>query len=183
MFEETERQLLKFLRSLAKDSTEEIIIEDAEMDCIPDSIKAELEKFSLLSLQLNKCKLKSLSNLPDSKSIIRVCLDHNQLSGKELSKLNIYPNLVALSIMDNQFDSIEDIKQLALLNHLSQLNVYRNPVADQPKFRQETFEVLSKLVLLDNLSKTGDEIQLNEEVKISKNLETIDPSDQRKIIG
>lgn len=47
------------------------------MDCIPDSIKAELEKFSLLSLQLNKCKLKSLSNLPDSKSIIRVCLDHN----------------------------------------------------------------------------------------------------------
>lgn len=50
MLEDTERTLLKFLKSLAKDSTEEIIIEDAEMDCIPDSVKNELEKFSLLSL-------------------------------------------------------------------------------------------------------------------------------------
>lgn len=77
MLEDTERTILKFLKSLAKDSTEEIIIEDAEMDCIPDSVKNELEKFSLLSLQINKCKLKSLSNLPDTKSIVRLCIDHN----------------------------------------------------------------------------------------------------------
>lgn len=55
--------------------------------------------------------MKSLSNLPDTKSIVRLCIDHNLLNGKELAKLTtLYPNLIALSIMDNQFESMEDIK-------------------------------------------------------------------------
>jgi hypothetical protein len=40
--------------------------------------------------------------------------------------------------------------------------------------------------LLDNLSKTGDEIQLNEDIKINKNVTLIDPVpdlDKRKIIS
>lgn len=45
-----------------------------------------------------------MDNLPRIESITRICLDHNELSGKELGKLAIFPNLIAVSIMDNKFE-------------------------------------------------------------------------------
>lgn len=169
MDDEVEKKLIKCLHEL-KDNykltdIEEVIIEDMELTILSERVRKELESFiHMESLQINRCSLKALDNLPAIDSIKRICLDHNQLSGKELSKLSIYPNLISVSIMDNKFENFEDVKQLALCPHLCQLNAYKNPVNDLPKFRQEMFDSLSGLILLDNLSKTGDEIGFNEEV-------------------
>ncbi|KAM3135297.1 hypothetical protein pb186bvf_012595 [Paramecium bursaria] len=168
-----EQKFLNCLREIREhyklNDIEELEIVNMELVQLTERCKQELEKLVYLQgLIFTQCQLKSLDNLPFVDSLNRIYFDHNQLSGKELGKLSKYPNLIAVSVIDNKFESIEDIKQLALCPHLCQINLYKNPVSDQPKLRNELFECIPTLIFLDNIPKNGDEIGLNAAIKISK---------------
>ena len=79
-----EADLLKSIESLKESyklsDIEELVIEDIYIERITERVRVKLEELKHLeSLQINRCQLLTLDNLPFLPSIVRVTLDHNKI--------------------------------------------------------------------------------------------------------
>ena len=115
--------------------------------------KQFLTKFtSVTSLSLNQTKLKSFSNLPDWKGIVRLEAAENQITGAELSNLQKFSDtLVVLKLANNKIHSIDDnlVKTLSSFKSLKNLDLGENPITKTEGYREKIFALLPQLEVLD----------------------------------
>ena len=108
---------------------------------LSDADKAYLAQFdSIVRLSLNQTKLKSLQNLPDKVALVRIELAENQITGSELQHLNKYAEtLTTLKLASNKIATFEDVKSLATLKHLKNLDLENNPITKLAGYREKMF--------------------------------------------
>jgi len=105
---------------------------------------------------LNQTKLKSLTNLPDWKGIVRLEAAENQITGAELSNLQKYSDtLVVLKLANNKINSIDDnlVKTLSSFKSLKNLDLGENPITKTEGYREKIFALLPQLEVLDGHDK------------------------------
>ena len=135
-----------------------IQLESIPIEKIPFAVKKRLEKFtSLQSLALNDCKLKTLENFPFLRSLIRLDLVANELTGKDLIFIKGSIYLQTLYLTANK---IETIKELTIcsnfLNNLLHLDLVCNPVALIPDYHEIVFNMFNNLKVLDSCNRKKD---------------------------
>lgn len=173
MVEKAIEKLFVGQEDLSKDEIEEIVL-DSKVNVpsfTPEDAKY-LEGFkNLLMLSMNLCGLKSLSNLPKIDLLrvrllanIQFDLNDNQLTGKELSKLSIYPNLQKLKLAGNKIESLDDLKELKPLSNLSYLDLTGCPVSeDESALKKFAFDFFPKLISLNGYDKDGESVYSEED--------------------
>jgi len=129
---------------------ENLILDDIQINELTADDAAYLETFSTLGkLCLNHTGLKNLNNLPAKIPIFKLELSDNKISGDELSKLAIYEKLTVLKIYNNKIETLDQVKSLAVLKDLVQLDLSENPVCKVEDYRKKVYELLPELQILD----------------------------------
>lgn len=72
-------------------------------------------------------------------------MSDNALKGDELSKLKALTNLTALFFGGNHIKTYKELEPLKSLPNLTQLDLFNNPVARNPDYRETVFGMLPKL--------------------------------------
>lgn len=169
------RHITELTQDEKKEDISEMICDDIIVKKFTEEDKKLLEQFSKLKLlSFNCCKLSSLDSLPSICSLEELQLSDNFLSGKELSKLLIYPRLTKLKICNNRIDNFDDFKVLDKLKDLNFLDLTENPITQKPNYRNKIFEILPKLVYLDYKNKNGEECPESDEEEDEEDQENDD---------
>ena len=132
-----------------------------ELESIPfkeitPEIKSLLENFtSLQYLAFNNCELKSLTNFPEIRSLIRLDLISNKLTGDSLDDILTSRYLQTLYLSANNIESIDELKPLKKLSNLLQLDIVANEVTRQGDYQKKVFELLPNLKVLDSTNVDG----------------------------
>lgn len=114
-----------------------------------------LVNLSYLDISFNKLRSIERGNigiLPSLKSLI--------CDGNYLKNVNAFAKLQGInfiSLENNKIKDIQDIEKLALLEYLSDLNIYNNPICKNPGFRQNVIKKFVNLVKLDNVEISKEE--------------------------
>ena len=134
------------------------------MEKIDDELKKKLESIEeILCLSFNNCGLTFLENMPDIKSLVRLELMDNKFAGEQLSYLKKYTSLQSLSLANNNITSYEQLKDLAGLENLIQLDLSECIISELPDYRKKIFEMFSSLHILDNLDSEGNPFAYSDE--------------------
>ncbi len=140
--------------------TEEIDLSELQLHKISEELKHALEKIEdLISLSMNECQLSTLENFPVAKNLIRLELQNNKFTGKDLKHLKNLTNIQSLSLGNNKIENYEDLEQFKTFEQLIQLDLSETPLSLKPDYRQKVFEAIPSLEILDNLDVEGIEFE------------------------
>ena len=148
------------------DEFSNLILDDIKINQVNDEDKAYLNKFlNLEKLCMNSTGLTSLTNLPNElNKIARLELTDNSLEGSELPKLLVFAQtLQVLKIGNNKIQTIDEVKQLAGLTELIQLDIQHNPITNVDNYRQQILDAFPKLEVLDGKDRDGGDFSSNED--------------------
>lgn len=135
---------------------EQLILDECHFKQFTPQLKQELEKYkNLIYLSLNDCQLKSLENFPNLPNLVKLDLLDNNLSGESLSKIAGQSSLQQLALGGNPIKTLEEIKVLAKLQELKEVDFIQCPVSELPNYREKVYEILQGLDILDNCDKEG----------------------------
>jgi Leucine-rich repeat (LRR) protein len=158
MQEAVQRQI----RGLPKNEVDELTLEGLHCTELSPSDRALLESFpNLQFLSMNNCGLRSLNNFPHLPKLIKLELNDNALTGG-LDKLLVLRDLMQVSLMGNQFNTIQDISPLLQLSDLVVVDLLRCPVALLTRYRETLFARLPRLEILDGTNQNGEAASLSE---------------------
>ncbi|CDW74758.1 acidic leucine-rich nuclear phosphoprotein 32 family member a [Stylonychia lemnae] len=122
-----------------------------------------LELFTeVTSLSLNSCSLISLDYLPILAKLTRLELQDNRLTGVEIPQIvEVYGDTLECLKLSNNL--IRDFQLLSPLKDISpgvliNLDLSNNPVTEIVCYRDQVFELLPDLEILDGLDREGNEI-------------------------
>lgn len=137
-------------------NSKELHLEGLEVPSISPELKEKLEKLTSISvLNLNDATLASLDNFPNLPNLVRLELIGNSFPGNELDRISHLIELQSLSIGSNKIDSFNQIEPLKNLKQLFQLDLSDTPISQLEDYREQIFNTLPGLQILDNLSKDG----------------------------
>ena len=69
----------------------------------------------------------------------------------------MYPNLVFLSLAENNITKLKDVEILGKLKNLDKLELLDNQIEKLPDYREKIFQMLPNLLYLDNKDFDGNE--------------------------
>eukprot|EP00347_Sterkiella_histriomuscorum_P022840 403336952 len=122
-----------------------------------------LELFTeVTSLSLNSCQLVNLLNLPMLPKLSRLELQDNKLTGVEIPLIvEVYGD--TLEILKLSSNLIRDYDLLKPLTEMAEgvlinLDLSNNPINEIIQYRDQIFDLLPQLEILDGLDKEGNEI-------------------------
>ena len=69
----------------------------------------------------------------------------------------MYPNLVFLSLAENNITKLKDVEILGKLKNLDKLQLLDNQIEKLPDYREKIFQMLPNLLYLDNKDFDGNE--------------------------
>ena len=120
----------------------------------PD-IKTYLEKFKKVKvLILRQCNINSLDHLPSWK-LSAIDLSQNNFKDNIIDKLATMTTLTQILLMENQIESLSNLKQLSALKLLTELDFTDCPVATEPNYRPTLFDSIKSLEILDRQDLNG----------------------------
>jgi len=148
-----------------EDDMQELSLDGLKITKITPEIKARLEKIKeLIALSLNGCELESLDNLPDQPELVRLELNENKFSTSELSKVvERYPKLQILLLSDNTINDVNELKSLAQLEELMQLELNNTNVSKKDGYREKVFALIPSLEIVDDLDQEGNPFEIDED--------------------
>jgi Leucine-rich repeat (LRR) protein len=62
-------------------------------------------------------------------------LNDNKIHGADLKKLIVFKNLSALKVSNNKVNTVDEVKELAGLDKLIQLDLSENPICEIENYR------------------------------------------------
>lgn len=135
-----------------------LIIEAEDIVEISEEDKTYLENFAdMRRLILSQCKLKSLKNMPKLDKLERVEFNDNNITGG-LEVLSQYPNLKVVKFAGNKIKEFDEIKKLAAMENIDNVDFLENPVAKDKDYSKTMWEIFPKLKSLDGCDKEGEEL-------------------------
>ena len=138
--------------------------------------KEFLEQFvECVNFSVSTCKLKSIQFLPMLPTIMRLDLANNRLNGQNLNILNQYKTLESLKLANNLIRNFTYLQSLSSLESLISLDLSANPVTEVNDYREQIFELLPNLEVLDGLDKEGNEVASE---NMSQEMEDYDVGDK-----
>lgn len=148
---------------------EELSLDSLEITEITPELQKELEKFpNLLSLTLNECSLTSLANFPSLPNLTRLELCDNSLTSSCVPVLSGLKSLQSLSLGGNNFKAIAELEPLKSLENLTDLDLLGCELCLQENYRAKLFELLPKLLIIDNFDRDGNDLDASLEEKEEK---------------
>ena len=139
-----------------------MILDYTELRDLEAADKHYLESFTVCkNLSLQYCKLRTLGNLPSLSQLVRLDVSNNALLGKDLGNVAAcFPNLETLKLANNliksDWESMKGPLQ-KMSETLINLDLSCNPISDSASsyYREQMFELLPKLEVLDGKDKDG----------------------------
>ena len=107
---------------------------------------------------MNGCCLKLIENLPELPKLIRLELSDNRLTGQNLSMIAQYKTLETVKLGNNLIRNFDFVKNLAKCENLINIDLVSNPVTEVNDFREQMFEIIPTLEVLDGLDKENNEV-------------------------
>ncbi len=146
---------------------------------ITKEIKDYIQVFkNVKKLNMISCKLYSLDNLPELPNLIKIQLDDNNLTEKEIIKLKEYPKLSEIYVINNKIDSFEELKQLSNMRELHLLDLSDNPICQNKEYREKIFEIFPRLLFLDGVGKNNEKYEELEEENEEENEDEEEEEDE-----
>ena len=146
---------------------------------ISKEIKDYIQVFkNVEKLNLISCKLYSLNNLPELPNLIKIELDDNNLTEKEIIKLKEYPKLSEIYVINNNIASFEELKQLSNMRELHLLDFSDNPISQIKDYREKMFAIFPRLLYLDGLGKNNEKYEELEEENEEENEDEEEEEDE-----
>ena len=138
-------------------NTQELILDYQIIRELNKDVKDYLEVFiNVKELNMCSCKLYSLENLPKFPNLTKIKLNDNNLTEKEIIKLNQFPMLSEIYAANNLINSFEELKVLSQLRELHLLDLSENPICKKKDYRDIMLKVFPRLVFLDGIGKNND---------------------------
>ncbi|CAD8090397.1 unnamed protein product [Paramecium primaurelia] len=138
----------------------EFNLEDVEIVRL-DELTSELleSQYQLETLIFTNCSLKTLEGFPRLRNLKYLFLETNQLD-KEAIKFvaSTYPKLFLLSFHENQIKTFDELEPIKKMRVLKQLDFSQNPIEKEEGYFQRVFDLLPKLIVLDNKDKNGNDM-------------------------
>lgn len=110
----------------------------------------------LTFLDLSRNQIASIANIQPLPSLRAIDLSYNNISS--LSGLELHHQVNAIRMTDNQVSDVEETRKLAELTQLRELDFSNNPIQDEPEYRPRVLYILPRLVLLDGVEVTPEEV-------------------------
>jgi len=127
---------------------------DAQHNQIKDVSTINNPRLSQLNLSFNQISdLSNLKYLPFLRHLDVSSNKINNLNGLQKQKL-----LVTLRMADNLVAEVEQLINFFYLEHLRELDLSGNPVQNTPDYRQKVLYILPRLVRLDGVDVTAEEV-------------------------
>lgn len=127
---------------------------------INQETKNYIEKFkNIEKFNMSSCKLISLENLPKLPNLIKIELNDNFLTEKDLVKLSQYPQLSEIYVAKNHISSFEELKSLSNMRDLHLLDLSDNPICQKNMYRETMFKIFPKLLFLDGVGKNNEKYE------------------------
>ena len=99
-------------------------MDDIPIEKITDEVRRAVEGLKdLVSLSMNNCKLATLANFPNCENLVRLELIENKFPASDIKFLVGLKQLQSLSLGNNSINDINDVKPLAALSDLVQLDL------------------------------------------------------------
>jgi acidic leucine-rich nuclear phosphoprotein 32 family protein A/C/D len=148
-----------------EDDMQELSLDGLKITKITPEIKARLEKINeLIALSLNGCELESLDNLPNQPELVRLELNENKFNTAELTKVvERYPKLQILLLSDNNINDVNELKSLAKLEELMQIELNNTSVSKKDGYREKVFALIPSLEIVDDLDQEGNPFEIDED--------------------
>ena len=157
-----EEFILPQIEDLSTDQVTDLDLQDFKSESLTTSDKLCLEQFyNLESLSLNSTGLNSLTHFPKLSNLIRIDLNDNEIKSglNELTKLT---ELMQICLKNNKIDSFEELKHLKTLNSLVYIDLFGCPVANVKDYRDQLFEMIPSLQIVDGVNREGEEMSLSD---------------------
>ena len=149
-------EILKKKYPLDNKEVKDIVLDTLTIKEITPEEKEYLENFKNVKVfSFNLTKLKSLNNLPQFPNLSEIELSDNLLSGEELHKLIIYPEIKKIRLANNKIKQIKDLDSFQHLTQLNFLDLSQNPINSIENYRKKIFELIPSLNFLDMQDKEG----------------------------
>jgi Leucine-rich repeat (LRR) protein len=127
---------------------DKLVLDQVEIKNFSKEDQAYLEEFTEARFfGMNMCKLTSLENFPNLKTIIRLELNENHLKGTELKHLTGIEELSTLKLANNQISTFEEVEQLKTLTNLVNIDLQENPVQKLADYKTKMFEMFPELAV------------------------------------
>ncbi len=101
--------------------------------------------------------------MPDAPKLQRIEMADNRLAGSELKNLLKFPELKVIKFGANLVKELDEIRVLAPLTYLMDLDFNENPVANLPNYKEEIFKMFPELIILDGKDKDGNDALSDDE--------------------
>ena len=142
------------------EEVEELIIDGLlKVPVFTEEHKRVLEHYNnLVHLSMNDLGLEQLDNFPKLPLLETLELSNNKLKCEDLNLIvPLYPKLYKIKLSHN---TIEKKEVLTLLNSstVEKIEIRDNPFVKGENYREEIFDILPNIVIVDDQTKSGQEV-------------------------
>ena len=136
-------------------------------NCVSTSIEGLTSDFyNLVKLTMNNVGLTSLENLPELRSLKKLELTDNKISGC-LKFLKSCPKLRNLNLASNKIKNFNELRPLRKLRKLKILDLYKNDVQMIRNYRERVFYLIPSLKFLDGFNRRDCEVPSDDDDGLS----------------
>ncbi len=147
-------------------------------------IKNYIEQFkNIETLNMSSCKLISLENLPKLPNLVKIELNDNYLTEKDLIKLTQYPQLSEIYIANNNINGFEELAKLSNMRELHLLYLIQNPICEKKDYKEIIFKMFPRLLFLDGIGKNNEKYEEFEEENEEEEGEEYENEEDKKFIN
>ena len=164
-------------------NTKELILDYHIVKEVNEHINKYIEVFKNVEiLSMSSCKLYSLENLPNFPNLTKIELNDNNLTEKEIIKLQKYPLLSEIYAANNKIKNFEDLKELSKMRELHLLDFTDNPICKSKDYRETIFKIFPRVIFLDGIGKNNEVYEDFEEENEEEEEEEDENEDDKKFI-
>ena len=164
-------------------TTKELILDYHIVKEINKKVNNYIEVFKYVEiLSISSCKLYSLENLPNFPNLIKIELNDNNLTEKEIIKLKKYPLLSEIYAANNRIKNFDDLKELSKMRELHLLDFSDNPICKNKDYRETIFKIFPRVIFLDGIGKNNEVYEDFEEENEEEEEEEDENDDDKKFI-
>lgn len=140
---------------------DELILDELipDLGTLTEDHKKVLEEYTnLVRLSMSHLGLKSLKNFPSLPNLYVLEVNHNLLTGEDLSEIpKLYPNLHKLKVTGNKITTPDVFKAIAK-SSIQKIEVLENPFMTGSKVEEELFDIMENVKIINRHNRGGDEI-------------------------
>lgn len=164
--------------------TKELLLDYHFIKEINKEIKNYIEAFKYVEkLSMSSCKLYNLDNLPYLPNLMKIELNDNNLTEKEIIKLKKYPLLSEIYAANNNIKSFEELKELSQMRELHLIDFSDNPICKNKDYRETIFQIFPRIIFLDGIGKNNEAYEdFQDQIEEEEDEEEVENEEDKQFI-